>query len=202
MNATNTNANGQVQRKTLASQLDRLDSIIDALANGLNETVADVLRQTVAVVVPQVVQGIIQQVLTHPDVLRLLAAQQVVAATPATAVVEPVETHQSKLGRMCRWVGRKSSNCWSGICSKIRKLPEGIRFLGRKIGQGLQKVWEYRRPVFISLAVGLAAGGIGYWGGEVIASLALGLCSSTMTFFGIVAAPFIRLWKSLQTQTA
>jgi hypothetical protein len=199
---TVTNTNGQVQRKTLASQLDRLDSIIDALANGLNETVADVLRQTVAVVVPQVVQGIVQQVLTHPDVLRLLAAQQVASAAPVAMPVEPDQAQPTNSGGICRWVGRKISNGWSGLCNKIRRLPEGIRFLGRKIRHGLHKVWEYRRPVFISLVVGLAAGGIGYWGGEVIASLALGLCSSTMTFLGIVAAPFVRLWRSFQTQTA
>jgi hypothetical protein len=200
MTATNTNTNGQVQRKTLASQLDRLDSIIDDLANGLNETVADVLRQTISTVVPQVVQGIVQQVLTHPDVLRLLAAQQVTSAATTATPIEQAQT--SRLGSMCRWAGKKIRNGWSGICNTIHKLPEGIRYLGRKIGHGFNKVWEYRRPVLISLIVGLAAGGVGYLGGEVIASLALGLCSSTMTFLGILAAPFVRLWKSLQTQTA
>ena len=33
---TNTNTNGQV-RKTLASQLDRLDAILDSLSDGLND---------------------------------------------------------------------------------------------------------------------------------------------------------------------
>jgi hypothetical protein len=32
-----TNVNGRVQRKSLASQLDRLDGILDVLADGLND---------------------------------------------------------------------------------------------------------------------------------------------------------------------
>ena len=35
-----TNVNGGAPRKTLASQLDRLDGIIDTLAEGLNGTVS------------------------------------------------------------------------------------------------------------------------------------------------------------------
>ena len=53
MTATNTNAtaNGPA-RKTLASQLDRLDAILDALGEGLRAALAEVL--------------------TNPDVLALL----------------------------------------------------------------------------------------------------------------------------------
>ena len=40
-NASTAGFNGKAPRKTLADQLDRLDAIIDALAAGLNETVAD-----------------------------------------------------------------------------------------------------------------------------------------------------------------
>src|SRR5262245_7520249 len=38
------NTNGRPIRKSLASQLDRLDGIIDTLGDGLNEAVADVVR--------------------------------------------------------------------------------------------------------------------------------------------------------------
>src|SRR5262245_33149535 len=47
-----TTVNGKA-RRSLAEQLDRLDGIIDALAEGLNETVADVVREAVTVAVQQ-----------------------------------------------------------------------------------------------------------------------------------------------------
>src|SRR3954464_7899019 len=43
---TPTHPNGQV-RKTLASQLDRLDAILDTLGEGLNEAVATAVEQAV-----------------------------------------------------------------------------------------------------------------------------------------------------------
>jgi hypothetical protein len=49
MTTTKTNANGQ-ERKTLASQIDRLDSILDGLSEALSESVST------AFVVAQVVE--------------------------------------------------------------------------------------------------------------------------------------------------
>ena len=43
---TTTNTNGQV-RKTLASQLDRLDAILDCLGDGLHQAVATAVEQAV-----------------------------------------------------------------------------------------------------------------------------------------------------------
>ena len=43
---TTTTTNGRV-RKSLAEQIDRLDQILDGLANGLNEAVAMVVREAV-----------------------------------------------------------------------------------------------------------------------------------------------------------
>ena len=50
---------GKPQRKTLASQLDRLDSIIDDLSVGLNEAVAHAVTQAVSAAVQQAVEGVL-----------------------------------------------------------------------------------------------------------------------------------------------
>ena len=47
---TNVNANGRI-RKSLAEQLDRLDLILDGLADGLNEAVATAVKEAVGVAV-------------------------------------------------------------------------------------------------------------------------------------------------------
>lgn len=44
MTATAAMTNGKPARKQLADQLDRLDSLIDCLAEGLNQAVADACR--------------------------------------------------------------------------------------------------------------------------------------------------------------
>jgi hypothetical protein len=55
--AVETNPNGR-DRKTLASQLDRLDNILDGLADALNESVAAAVHQAVA--------GVLTEILTNP----------------------------------------------------------------------------------------------------------------------------------------
>src|SRR6478609_5509848 len=67
-----TSMNGQ--RKTLATQLDRLDRILDGLAEALNEAVSDAVRQSVGTAVGEAVQAAVKEVLTHPELLRAAAA--------------------------------------------------------------------------------------------------------------------------------
>src|SRR6476619_6961806 len=80
-----THLNGQ--RKTLATQLDRLDRILDGLAEALNEAVADAVRQSVAATVGEAVQAAVKEVLMHPELLRAAAATA--APVPAPAVEAP-----------------------------------------------------------------------------------------------------------------
>src|SRR3954447_26188832 len=72
MSSTKTSPNGQ-ERKTLASQLDRLDQILDTLGEGLNEAVAQAVQEAVETAVRegvhQGVRGALSEVLTNPEVL-------------------------------------------------------------------------------------------------------------------------------------
>src|SRR4051794_24866038 len=60
------NVNGRA-RKTLADQIDRLDRVLDGLAEGLNEAVALEVRRAVGLAVREAVQAAIREVLTSPD---------------------------------------------------------------------------------------------------------------------------------------
>src|SRR5579871_737358 len=60
--ATKTPSNGQT-RKTLASQLDRLDGILNGLDAALTSSVADAVEQAVK----QAVQAVLTEVITNRD---------------------------------------------------------------------------------------------------------------------------------------
>jgi serine/threonine-protein kinase len=77
---SHTNTNGRTERKTLASQLDRLDLTIDALADGLNKFVADAVREAVTAAVSQTVEAVLRELLSRPELLR----QLVPPAAPVT----------------------------------------------------------------------------------------------------------------------
>ena len=149
--------NGKSHRKTLADQLDRLDNIIDALATGLNETVAEVVKQAVTVAVQQAVEGLVQAVLTNPELLRGLMAKAMPTEPKPEVPSEPAKP--SRLARACSWV--------RGCCATLRQ----------KLGKGLTSVrkrfWIARRfkvQLLTALGVGAIAGTGAYFAGPWLAA--------------------------------
>jgi hypothetical protein len=119
------------------------------------------------------------------------------------------------LGCAWLWLRTKAASAKASVGEKARRLPatirsktanvctvlmEKLRAFRRVMHEARGKMWEYRRPVAYSLVIGLAVGGMGYLGGPLLSSLALGLCSSAISLAGFLAAPFVRLWKQLQGQ--
>ena len=68
-------------RKTLASQLDRLDGILDGLSEGLDQAVAQAVREAVGLAVREAVQAVLAELLTNP--LLRAQLQKPAAAQPA-----------------------------------------------------------------------------------------------------------------------
>lgn len=227
--STTIESNGRptVQRKSLASQLDRLDGIIDTLGDGLNTAIADAVKDAVTVAVQQAVKAVLREVLTRPELLRSLIASNtpIQAAAPVQAgndgnkpsiLRRLCETVKGKLGNAFRWLKIKAGNACQWIGRKARELPSNVRSkAGRmrlKVTENVQnlmqqtrevgrKVWKHRRPVSLSLLIGLVVGGTGYIAGPVLSSVALGLCGSTMSLAGFLLTPFLRLWKAMNGQT-
>jgi hypothetical protein len=112
MNPT-TNANGQ--RKSLASQIDRLDALLDGLADGLNGAVAQAVQAAVALAVKEAVQAVLTEILTNPAVLAKLQA-----ATQAAQPEQPADTPAPKgPGRFASWRN------WAG--AQLKKAGECCR---------------------------------------------------------------------------
>ena len=93
-------------RKTLASQLDRLDSILDGLSEGLTDAVASAVREVVGLAVQEAVQAVLTELLTNPALREQL---QKAAAPKAAPPEEPKRPSQSggkgRLAMLCGWVG-------------------------------------------------------------------------------------------------
>src|SRR5215472_5821017 len=89
MTATMNTVSNASPRKNLASQLDRLDRILDGLADGLNEAVAAAVKEAVGVAVEEAVKGLVAEVLANPELLAKLAGLLGAKAVPAANVPKP-----------------------------------------------------------------------------------------------------------------
>src|SRR3954452_20403638 len=81
-------ANGRA-RKSLEHQLDRFDSILDGLANALNESVADAVKDAVGQAVREAVQAVGGEVVAHPQGAQALGAGQGFVPPAPTLTPQP-----------------------------------------------------------------------------------------------------------------
>jgi hypothetical protein len=96
--------NGQT-RKTLASQLDRLDSILDGLSEGLSDAVASAVREAVGLAVREAVQAVLAELLTNPALREQL--QKAAAPGPPPPAERTPEGGRGRLAALCGRVGDK-----------------------------------------------------------------------------------------------
>jgi len=213
------NSNGRIQRKTLATEIDRLDSMLDGLAEGLNDAVASAVKDVVGQVVREAVEVAVKEVLSNPDLLRAALAQhtppasQAQAATPKEQrrsfkdmlkggwnwLCQKATQAKSKLGQGLTWCVEKLSKGCSGLwngCSRFTgRCVSGVKTLGNV---GLV-VWRFRRTFSLVMSAGLICSVCGYYAGPVISALLCGLGGMTLTLSAMILVP---LWHLLLSSEA
>ena len=114
--AVRTNLDGQ-PRKTLASQLDRLDGILDGLDRALTGAVQDAVEQAVK----QAVQAVLAEVLTNRELQEQL--QQAAQHAPPP---EPPHGKPSMANRL-----------WQATTEAVRRTVQKVKQFGRGVGMAL-----------------------------------------------------------------
>jgi hypothetical protein len=177
-------------RKTLASQLDRLDSILDGLSDGLNEAVATAVegavgravqvavRQAVGEAVRETLQAVIAEVASNPD---LVAAARTMLAPGSTAAVpaDPPERPRGLFRRACDGVQAGVAAAGSA-CAAVAGQAAGVKAAARA---GWQLARRFKGRLLAAGGVGLAAGAV-----TLFAAPWLGVAAASVVGFGATLA--------------
>jgi hypothetical protein len=194
-----TKDNGDLPRKTLSTQLDRLDDILDGLADSLNGAVAQAVKDAVGLAVQEAVQGVLTEVLTNPELLARLRPEPVPQPVPPTPVA-PGPGWLSCLAGAAKGACKKACNRTQQACSKVAQVARCLcrairagaapvsgratrlaRGLGALLGGAAGVAWRARQPLLLALGVGAALGLGCYLAGPVVSSAVSG-------FAGFVAS--------------
>jgi hypothetical protein len=161
-------------RKTLASQIDRLDSILDGLSDGLNEAVATAVeaaveravqvavRQAVGEAVKETLQAVLTEALTNAD---LVAAARTLLApgTPADVPPDNPTTPPERPRGLFRRVGDKfqagvavAANACAAVAGRVAGVKTAVR-------AGWQLARRFKGRLLAAGGVGLAAGAVTLW---------------------------------------
>jgi hypothetical protein len=156
------NSNNRV-RKTLASQLDRLDQILDGLADGLNQAVASAVREAVGQAVERAVTGVLTEILTNPAFVDRLRGAVPAPVPEKGPPVEPVPCPPRRVGPLQRargWLQAGWSRARQAVGSVFRRATTATvrtcAFVRNTV----------RRAGVITLTMAAAVGaGVGYLAG-------------------------------------
>jgi hypothetical protein len=122
--------NGPI-RKTLASQIDRLDSILNGLSEGLNDAVAQAVREAVGLAVQEAVQAVLTELLTN------LALREQLQG-PAAAEAAPPDDPANRSGGGKGWLGALGGRVGDKLRSACRV---GAGWL-RRAAQAASLAWR------------------------------------------------------------
>ncbi|MFO0806198.1 MAG: hypothetical protein U0791_24105 [Gemmataceae bacterium] len=128
MTATAATLNGRPQRKLLSEELDRLDSIIDSLAEGLPAAVAAAAREGTRAAV----KDAILEILANPE-LRALLQGTAPAAESVRVPVEPTMTRPSLWTRIKAKVAAAKAVVSIRVCTAAAAIARTARTLVRSV---------------------------------------------------------------------
>jgi len=170
MSATAT-MNGKPQRKQLGDQLDRLDSIIDALAEGLPGAVADACRDGARLAV----KDAILEILGNPELRALIAPQHTHLPNRPVTPPEPTPAPEPKPSLWSRLKARIAAvrDSLTGATTKAKEAV-ATRYAAAK--EAVVAVGKATGEAFPLQRVGLVASGVG-----VVVGIACLLVPQTMS---------------------
>lgn len=207
----------RLHRKTLGSQIDRLDSMLEGLAENLNDAVAQAVKETVSQVVREAVAVTVQEVLSNPELLRAALARHMPPtpeAQPApmpqrrsfTAVIQSgwswlgrqVTQAKEKLGQGLTWCAEKVRQVGAALWNRRRRWLACCVGTMTALGTAGLALWRLRRSCALALTAGLLAGVSGYFGGPLLCALLSAVGGMALTLSAMLLLP---LWNLLRTCT-
>jgi hypothetical protein len=169
---TTLNTNGRV-RKSLAEQIDRLDQILDGLAEGLNEAVAMAVKEAIGLAVKEAVQAVLTEVLTNTAIREKLGGM----TPPSVPVAAPKPSLRQRFGQAGARIGQRLKTFGQAVTTLPRQAGQTLAALLRRTWQGcsalgtwVQLFRQFEMQFVTALGLGVAAGLAAYMAGPWLAA--------------------------------
>jgi hypothetical protein len=185
-------------RKSLSEQIDRLDKILDGLAEALNGAVADAVTQAVGLAVKEAVQTVLSEVLSNPDLRAQLQGSAVASIatdaypairSTATSLVDRVVQNAAHLANWCTVRLHALGQLCRHAVQQVRRVAAGLsaRMHGLRVFVG---------PLAAALLLGVATGVAAYYVGPWLAGLVGGAGSLTLRLAVRMQRVLCQVWGS------
>lgn len=182
--------NGQ-HRKSLASQLDRLDGILDALSDGLNEAVQHTVERAVKQALADLDLGQRLAQPSKPSLLRRLGGWlSRVVSSSCKRIAGIAKTAKHQVIECCAVSSDKARAASACAASALRRLRKRLVVAG-------QLAVQLRRPLVTAFAIGLTLGVASYIAGPVVAAALNAVAGMTISL-AVTALRLVRRMSRLE----
>lgn len=166
----NSAANGRAQRRSLSSELDRFDQMIDGLDQAIREVIADGFKESVRPAIGDAVRATLLDLVMNPESLGMVGGENL-----ATAVRQPAEdtTNTKTRPTVFQRLGNNLAEFRLWIAAKLRTLGQGLAWPFHKMSEVCPS--GSRRPIVGALLIGLLVGCLSTAGAPWIAAIISGL---------------------------
>jgi hypothetical protein len=159
----------------LAEQIDRLDQILDGLADGLNEAVAMAVKEAVSLAVKEAVHAVITEVLTNPVVQETVRGTTVPAVQPVNAT--PKFGLRGCVARLGGWIAQRVRSVGKAASTLLNRGRQACCKLYLRVRKAcafsfgcVRALRHLRIQMLTALGVGVGAGTAAYLGGPWLAA--------------------------------
>ena len=153
---TMTMRNGTPQRKQLSDQLDRLDGIIDCLADGLTEAVRDAVKVGTATALQQVLLEIVNNPTTRELLRKTLAPEAAPTATAETATASDVPVRKASFLARCKNAAVSVVRKVAAVPGKLFARVKGLARKAKGLARRLNIAWQLKKAIVVGLGIGVA----------------------------------------------
>jgi hypothetical protein len=184
--------NGRPQRKQLSDQLDRLDTMIDLLADGLPKAVADATREGTR----SAVRDILGELLRDPEILARLRDALGGAPAPAKPVQPPAPPHTQRvtttaapdapglIARVGSGLQRAAGAAVAKGTQTLNSLRMRLREAGLRAGAAIETARTFvpvRRFAATAAVVGVAVAAVSYVAPQGFSAVVSGIGGAVVT---------------------
>jgi len=156
-------------RKSLATQLDRFDTMLEGLSEAIPDAVADAVRVATQQAVREAVEAAVKEVLTNPQIREKLMP---------TTEQKPTTTMWNRVKQMWQGVRSTLSSLHSACTDRVQRVCESASNLRQRIlwlPKTLQVVKAVKGQVVTAVGVGLVVAVVALVAGPYVAAVLSGI---------------------------
>lgn len=182
-------------RKSLNSQLDRFDMILDGLSEGLNEAVHDAVKEAVGeavrVSVRETLQAFVKELVNQPDLIPSLQTMLIGAQPDASAerTTSPKDQPEQKQPTVRRW----RAKFWAWLGPILVSKWESVKGMASHGWNYLKVIWQHRWSALTLTGIALGVGTGSYFLGPVLSAVLAGLGGVSVTVLFILGLALLRV---------